>query len=391
MALQVSPDVLVAIWQALNAPVPKPSKLETTWAKLAASGWITDIGFEDALLMLDRRLDAFGLKPEALAGILDLSFRAVFARPASRFDDPTGYYSLSAPDVGAVLILLERLGFAVDPEPLCARLRPELSKASHLTWQEIDVLFHEKSAQRTAPLTLSTEAHDWRGMNTKRLKTPKGYRIEYVCGDDGSPLWLTAKSPRYRPRPEPKLTTCTLCGMSYVKGLPSDDREHRSTHRRRLAVIEPKPNRQFRDAMDKDALRAPWVDERSAKWKRDLVYRRAFAFKRELGYDFVQWSLDATHDPEAVGFLFSDDNGRVVGASVFRPQEGEMRPWRLAWIWIAPGHRRAGHLDRHWEQFRQRFGEFDIEPPVSTAMQAFLHKRGLAHLLLASALPGGTG
>lgn len=88
MALQVSPDVLVAIWQALNAPVPKPSKLETTWAKLAASGWITDIGFEDALLMLDRRLDAFGLKPEALAGILDLSFRAVFARPASRFDDP---------------------------------------------------------------------------------------------------------------------------------------------------------------------------------------------------------------------------------------------------------------------------------------------------------------
>jgi hypothetical protein len=118
------------------------------------------------------------------------------------------------------------------------------------------------------------------------------------------------------------------------------------------------------------------------KWKRQEVYDRALEFKRELGYDFPQWALDAGHDPDAVGFLFSDDDGRIIGACSFRPQShpGE-RPWRLDWIWLCPSARRKGHLDRQWDRFRQRFGVFDVEPPISEAMQAFLRKRGCAHLI----------
>ncbi len=111
------------------------------------------------------------------------------------------------------------------------------------------------------------------------------------------------------------------------------------------------------------------------------MYRRAFAFKRELGYTFSQWAEKPAHDPEPVGFLFADGEGRVVGAAGFRPQPGRNRAWRLDWIWLAPGFRRQGYLDRHWDAFRQRFGEFDVEPPLSDAMQGFLRKRGAAHLM----------
>lgn len=381
MALTASSETLEAIWQALNRAGPAPSPLTSTWDKAAQSGWITDLGLEDALLAMDPRLDRLGLKPEAFAKMLGLGSRAIFSRPASRFDDPTGFDSYAAADAAAVLILLERLGFAVDPEPLCRRLRPQLSQSSHLTWQEIDVLFHDKSARRTTPITLAAEIHDWRGMNRAKIKTSGGYGAEYVVGDDGTPLWLEVRAPQYRKRPEPKLTTCDICGVTYVKGLPSDDKEHRATHRRRLAVLEPQPNRRFLDARAQDALQAPWVDARSARWKRDLVYRRAYAFKREMGFDFVQWLIDPAHDWDAEAFLFSDADGRIVGAACFRPQAGADRPWRLDWVWMAPGHRRAGHLGRQWETFRQRYGAFDIEAPVSETMKTFLRARGLDHLL----------
>lgn len=152
-----------------------------------------------------------------------------------------------------------------------------------------------------------------------RHKTGSGYRLEYVIDDDGEPLWLKIVAPKYRKRPETQSVTCPDCGMLYVKGLRTDEQAHRSFHRKRFAIIDPKPNRQFADALSRD-LDASWVDASSPKWKRKAVYDRALEFKRELGYDFVQWEIDPDHDGEAVGFLFSDDADRIVGACAFRPQ-----------------------------------------------------------------------
>jgi hypothetical protein len=166
-----------------------------------------------------------------------------------------------------------------------------------------------------------------------------------------------------------------------MKGSRTDELSHRSYHQQRFSIIEPKPHRRFSEALNRD-LNAAWVDEKSPKWKRKEVYDRALEFKRDLGYDFAQWQTEARHDPDAIGFLFSDERGRIVGACAFRPQHGaNERPWRLDWIWICPEARRLGQLDRQWDRFRQRFGVFDIEPPISDAMQAFLRKRGYADLL----------
>ena len=376
MALSTTSKTIDAIWRALSRPAGIPSKLLSTWTRLAEKGWINEVAFEDALLMLDPRLDREGLKPASFAEMLEITPQAVFTRPGSRFDEHIGFLSYRAADAAAMLILMERLGFTIDPEPLCARLRQSLLAAPEVNLPEINVLFHDKSAHRTPPLTLESDVLDWRGRNLSRLKTDAGYAVEIAVGDDKTALSLTVKAPLYRKRPEPKLTTCDFCGMSYVKGLPSDDKEHRATHRRCVAVLEPQPNRQFQQDRERDPLQAPWVDANSQKWKRDLVYRRAYAFKREMKFDFTQWSIDPAHDPDAVGYLFADDEGRVVGAAGFRPQQANGQPWLLDWIWLAPAYRRSGLLSAQWEAFRQRFGDFDLTPPLSEAMQAFLSKRG---------------
>ncbi|MBX9615931.1 MAG: GNAT family N-acetyltransferase [Caulobacteraceae bacterium] len=381
MSLHTEPKTLSAIWNALNAPAPPSVSLAKTWAAVAREGWISELALEDAMLMADRRLDRFDLRPDVFVKMLKLEFRPVFDRPANRFDQPDGYDSLSVTDAAAVLILLERLGFLIDAEVLCSRLRSELSKASHLTWQGVDALFHHKSVGRTPPLTLDVDLGDWRGVKRQTLETPHGYKAEYALNDDEAPLWLTVKAPKYRPRPEPTLVICEDCGHEYVKGIPSADKQHRRTHRRRLAILKPEPDRKMAEAVAADALEAPWVDSRSPQWKHDHMYRRAFAFKREFDYTFSQWPERPEQDPDPVGFLFIDPEDRVAGSAAFRPQPGEGRPWRLDWIWLAPDFRRQGHLARHWDLFRQRFGEFDVEPPVSDAMKAFLRKRGLDHLL----------
>ena len=105
------------------------------------------------------------------------------------------------------------------------------------------------------------------------------------------------------------------------------------------------------------------------------MVQRARRFKRELGYDFVQWGYPE-RDPRARGFLFNDDtgtfgNGAVVGACAFRWRGTE---WGLQFIWITPKARRKGVLSRRWGRFREQFGEFVIEPPLSASMEAFAEK-----------------
>ncbi|KAA9384117.1 hypothetical protein [Neorhizobium galegae] len=144
-------------------------------------------------------------------------------------------------------------------------------------------------------------------------------------------------------------------------------------------MIDPKPHRKFALALERD-FDAAWVGTDAPLWKRKEVYERARVFRREFGYDFVQWSFE--HDPDAVGFLFSDQEARIVGACTFRPQqESTVRPWRLDCIWLCPDARRSGLLGRLGGRFRQRFGVFNIEPPISEAMKAFLIKQCYGDLI----------
>ncbi|WP_421445827.1 GNAT family N-acetyltransferase [Agrobacterium tumefaciens] len=379
--MELEPEKIKALWQALQAPVPMssviPSSIEDS---LIESGWISDTEFEDILFALDRRIDPPHIvDPAEIAIMLDIPQRNVYPRPQRRTDDVTGYRRIAATDAAALLIWLERLGFRIDVSSLCNRLKHGLEGQSYLTEEEISVLFYDGNRHRMAPVTVVAPHRPWRGMKTVKFRTEAGYRIEYKTDDDGVSISLSVYAPRYRKPPPTQIVTCPSCTMDYIKGSPLDEREHRRSHRRWSAVVNPKPHRKLTEAIQRD-LDAVWVDADSPKWKRQEVYERSRLFRREFGYDFVQWSVE--HDPDAIGFLFADEEGRIVGACSFRTQpEWNGRRWRLYWIWLCPSARRSGRLGHQWERFTQRFGIFDIEPPVSEAMKAFLIKNGCSDLI----------
>ncbi len=379
--MELEAEVIKAIWQALQQPAPKSSWVATGMEdRMVATGWVSDSEFEDFLLLQDRRLDPpIVVDLASLPQKLGIPRRAVFPRPERRNDDVTGYQKIATTDVAALCIWLERLGFCIDVSSLCSRIRPALEMRSHVTDEEISVLFYDKNRHRMNSVTVVAPHRRWRGMSTTKHKTEGGYRIAYTADDDGIAMSLTVRAPKFRkPKPTQRVE-CPDCGMTYVKGLRLDDREHRRSHRRWAATAEPKPRRQFILAIKRD-FDAAWVDVDSPKWKRQAVYERARLFRREFGYDFTQWSVES--DPEAIGFLFCDSEGRITGACAFRLKRstGE-RPWRLDWIWLCPSARRVGQLSEQWDRFCQRFGVFDIEPPVSEAMKTFLRKRGAGNLI----------
>jgi hypothetical protein len=178
------------------------------------------------------------------------------------------------------------------------------------------------------------------------------------------------------------LTTCEICGMSYVSDLPGDRAQHRAAHAKVVRILSPKPLRRFinRLAKSKDPEVVTFA---SARWLQEELYLRARQFKREFGYDFTQWSPYGDEQRDAYGFLFAEKNGvfqdgAIVGACVFRWRsfsDAQAR-WTLDWVWIAPDARRRGLLGRRWPAYQKRFGDFYIMPPVSPAMSAFAQKHG---------------
>lgn len=132
------------------------------------------------------------------------------------------------------------------------------------------------------------------------------------------------------------------------------------------------------------------VTNRSPMPIRRGLRRMATYFRREFGYDFVQYSEREDNDPkETLGFLFTDGFGgydeRVIGGSMFRWREYKDSPpgWALQWIWLHPYERGKGKLKDALPAFKLLFGDnFFVEGPRSAAMKAFLEKHypnGLPH------------
>lgn len=131
------------------------------------------------------------------------------------------------------------------------------------------------------------------------------------------------------------------------------------------------------------------ITNKSLKQHRMAVYKIARFFRKEFGYDFVQYHYEEKDDEtKSVAFLwvhpeavFSVQDFRVpcIGATCFRWRKWEeFEGWAMQWIWMHPFYRRKGLLTKAWPKFRKEFGEFKVEPPLSDAMRAFLAKIDLS-------------
>lgn len=124
--------------------------------------------------------------------------------------------------------------------------------------------------------------------------------------------------------------------------------------------------------------------------QRQAVHRIAHFFRREGGYDFVQYESDTRYEQEdCIAYLFLEHIGSgesrrrkgietvcypCIGAACFRYRNyQDVRPgYALQWVWIHPYRRRHGLLKAAWPTFKREVGTFMIESPLSDDMCRFL-------------------
>lgn len=130
-----------------------------------------------------------------------------------------------------------------------------------------------------------------------------------------------------------------------------------------------------------DGLSPFAVTKRSPRSHRRAVFRFAQYFRREMGYDFVQYGWDGEEDdPHCTAYVWQSKSAAYgqrapcYGAACFRKRD-EGGP-ALQWVWIHPYLRRHGLLSDAWGMFEERHPRFAVEAPLSPAMLAFLEKRG---------------
>lgn len=304
--------------------------------------------------------------------------RYIYRKPRFTNCASSGFLGLNVADATALLIVLEDLGLRVNPAPLAARLAKKLSSKELLTESELSIWTYEKQRLR-AQIHLRSKLENTRGTwSDERFKSRSGYRYK-LTRVDGKPYHLEVSGPKHRNiRPRQEIT-CTYCGFHYLKGDLESSLSHRSEHASLKRILEPRPNRQFAQRLLRHK-NPELVDGKSPFWMHQEVRERAASFRREFHYDFLQWNGSSSKKatPNFQGYLFTDHTGKlptgtIVGACAFAFRQER---WSLDWIWVIPSMRRHGVLLNRWPTFLERYGDFDIEHPLSDAMEAFVYQHG---------------
>jgi hypothetical protein len=381
-------DELAAIVAALSGATSpaRPWEAQHQFNRIAAGGWASPADIEDVLYAQDRRLDDLRshVSVTRWCKLYDIPTVAVFERPKARQQTSVGALMIRAADAADLLIRIERLGFSVDPRPLVDLLLPGIRRQAKVTSAELHLLHYLKTRHKHQSPELSLEPEAWSTASAgETFRTATGYAVTVFRQPDGAPIGLTVRAPKFRRRPDPKPETCPVCGVDWFRGDPDSSAAHRREHKVRLLYLDPQPLPELLAEIEHGAD-PTMVVSASPRWKHREMYRRAAAFRREFGYDFVQWhSPSSNDDPDGEGVLFLDGRNVIVGACAFQRRRNDAgdRWIGLRWIWFAPRYRRAGMLTAQWPALRQRFGDFHVEGPVSEAMQAFLTKAGDERLM----------
>ncbi|SDD66830.1 hypothetical protein [Pedobacter soli] len=380
MEYLVNQETIRFLWSALNEKQSyrQTRQMRNCFDKFIKDKWAFRTDLEDALDYADSRLNPNRLELIDLVKAFGMNWELICYRPNVRSISVSEYEAIRVEDAAVLFILLERLGFKVDPSYLVEALLPEIKsrKKKLFSGSELEIFWFYKCRHKTASVDLITEKGR-AGSIKQTLKTESGHQITLKSDEESSLISLTVDSPKYRDTRNPYRVQCEDCGMEWYKGDPDSSANHRKEHKKRMAYLDPKPHADL-IAEKKKHSAAEWVTTDSPGWKHFEMYTRARAFKREFHYDFIQWqSPKGDDDPNVNGLLLTNQNNAIVGACSFRDRTDKdgIKLWGLDWVWICPKERRTGHLSAVWGELRKRFGDFVVESPVSDEMVAFLEKK----------------
>ena len=380
-------ETLQFLWSALRetASAPNQHQAERLSKRIIKKGWAFKSDVEDLLYSLDSRLDYSRLDVKIFSQMLEIHWEPVSFRPNAKSKYISELDAIRAEDAALLLIILERVGFQVEPAILVDSLLPRFKSRTKqiLNNAELEIMWFRKMRHKCGTIILKTDNKTDTDKEIDIFKTLGKYKISVRGAEVDKPEQIEILSPKFREQRNPVPVTCQQCGLQWFQGDPDSSSNHRREHKRRMLYLDPKPSKEMLE--ERKTNDAPeLVTSKSPPWKHKEMYVRALAFKREFNYDFVQWQGDkGDSDPCVHGFLFTDESGSIVGACSFRRRKKKESEhyWELDWIWICPKERRKGHLSSRWKALRSRFGNFCVAYPVSDDMKAFLAKQGDSSLL----------
>lgn len=124
-----------------------------------------------------------------------------------------------------------------------------------------------------------------------------------------------------------------------------------------------------------------YLESKDLRSCRDSLELMAIYFKREFKYDYLQYE-SADHANDFTGVLFFEramdlvkdidhyPNRVIGGAGFWNKADGHV----LDWVWLHPFSRNRGNLRKHWPELKNKFGNFELTPPISAQMGKFLEK-----------------
>jgi len=380
-------DTLKFIWSTLRQPESWPNlqAAQKLTKRIIKKGWAFNSDVEDLIHYHDNRTGSHKFDVMKFSNLFDIHWERVCFRPKARSKYVSEFDAIRCEDAALLLILMERIGFQTDASFFVHQVMPGIwsRKKELLNNAELEIFWYGTTKDKFAPFILKNE-EDWKKMRElDSFKTASGYKITVKGIKDGEPGEIEIRSPKFRRQREPQRTTCEECGVEWYKGDPDSSSNHRKEHKKRMYYLNPKPSLKMISELQSNN-EPELVTTKSPAWKHKEIYLRARAFRREFHYDFVQWqSENGDDDPYVHGFLFTNEEGAIVGACSFRKRNKESieLSWTLDWVWICPKERRNGHLATRWRTLRKQFGQFSLTHPVSDAMKTFLSKQGDLALL----------
>lgn len=259
------------------------------------------------------------------------------------------------------------------------KLSDALKDRRSLTGNELEIVLYGTSVNRRKFVLKAWPSESGGAKRETNHGDEAGFRFAMQWEGD-SVVKLEVLGPLYEvPKPQEHVK-CDYCGHEYLTNNTAEARNHQAVHTQRQEMFDPEPEQRFASHLATEA-NGERVGQNSPLWMHGAVLERAFEFKREFRYDFVQWdgSKVTRAGEEWEGWLFAaDSEGTIAGACAFmnRVAAVAVPDWSLQWVWLAPKFRRSGFLETRWEEFLKLYGDFDIEPPLSDAMQAFVRKHG---------------
>ncbi|MBM5459033.1 hypothetical protein H8F21_15805 [Pseudomonas sp. P66] len=383
MKTTISSDALTRVCNILTeARKPTAPRVELTRFELAllADGVATNSDIGDYLITSEfRAYSSIEYFFEELFAPLEIAQQFIFRRPVDPLDEVHGTQGLSAVDATAFLIGLQGLGLQVDPSRLVEKLSDALKDRHSLTGNELEIVLYGNYVNRRRVVLKARPTESGGAKRETTHEDEAGFRFAMQWEGD-SVVKLEVLGSLYEvPKPQEHVK-CDYCGHEYLTNNTAEARIHQDVHTRRQEMFDPEPEQRFASHLATD-VGGERVDHKSPLWMHGAVLERAFEFKREFRYDFVQWpgSSVTRAGEEWVGWLFAADaKGTIAGACAFmnRDAAAAVPDWSLQWVWLAPKFRRSGFLDARWAEFLKLYGDFDIEHPLSEAMQAFVRKHG---------------